>query len=235
MKLRFFDRIAPHPIRLVSVIKPTGLGRVCYRFSAATLPVTLLLLSACADTGTSPPIVAGAAAETLPYRIGPADKLSVFVYGAPDLTVHDIPVRPDGRIAIPLVQSIVAAGKTPVELSDEIAVRLRKYVRDPNVTVIVDSFHGMMGSEVRVIGGGAKPKAIPYVDGLTLLDVVTEMGGLPEFAAANNAFIIRRSKNSKKGDVKIPVRLGALINRGDMSQDIPMMPGDVLVVPETMF
>ncbi len=176
-----------------------------------------------------PPATSAAA---LPYRIGPADTLSVFVYGAPDLSVHGIPVRPDGRIAIPLVPSIVAAGKTPQELGAEIAHKLSKFVRDPNVTVIVDSFHGMMGSEIRVIGGGSKPIAVPYVDHITMLDLVTDMGGLPKFAAGNDAYVIRRTV---RGEQKIPVRLGALINQGDMSQDIPLMPGDILVIPQTMF
>ncbi|MDD2877129.1 MAG: polysaccharide biosynthesis/export family protein [Acidiphilium sp.] len=194
--------------------------------------VGVLPLGACSDQDTAslpPPVQPG---EALPYRIGPSDTLSVFVYGAPDLSVHGIPVRPDGRIAIPLVPSIVAAGKTPRELGKDIAHKLLKFVRDPNVTVIVDSFHGMMGSEIRVIGGGAKPVAVPYVDHITLLDVMTEIGGLPKFAAANDAYVIRRSA---KGDVKIPVRLGALVNRGDLSQDIFLMPGDVLVIPQTMF
>ncbi|MGC9270224.1 XrtA/PEP-CTERM system exopolysaccharide export protein [Acidiphilium sp.] len=189
-------------------------------------------LAACSNSGSDSMSPPKASAVSLPYRIGPADTLSVFVYGAPDLSVHDIPVRPDGRIAIPLVPSIVAAGKTPQELGKDIAHKLSKFVRDPNVTVIVDSFHGMMGSEIRVIGGGAKPVAVPYVDHITVLDVMTEIGGLPQFAAGNDAYIIRRTA---KGDTKIPVRLGALLNHGDMSQDIPMLPGDVLVIPQTMF
>ncbi len=196
------------------------------------IALSVLSLSACTapDSGSVRPPATSTAA--LPYRIGPADTLSVFVYGAPDLSVHGIPVRPDGRIAIPLVPSIVAAGKTPQELGVEITHKLSKFVRDPNVTVIVDSFHGMMGSEIRVIGGGSKPIAVPYVDHITMLDLVTDMGGLPKFAAGNDAYVIRRTP---QGDRKIPVRLGALINQGDMSQDIPLMPGDILVIPQTMF
>lgn len=192
----------------------------------------LLSLSACTATDGASVRPPAASTAALPYRIGPADTLSVFVYGAPDLSVHGIPVRPDGRIAIPLVPSIVAAGKTPQELGVEITHKLSKFVRDPNVTVIVDSFHGMMGSEIRVIGGGSKPIAVPYVDHITMLDLVTDMGGLPKFAAGNDAYVIRRTP---QGDRKIPVRLGALINQGDMSQDIPLMPGDILVIPQTMF
>lgn len=192
----------------------------------------LLSLSACTATDGSSVRPPPASTAALPYRIGPADTLSVFVYGAPDLSVHGIPVRPDGRIAIPLVPSIVAAGKTPQQLGLEIKHKLSKFVRDPNVTVIVDSFHGMMGSEIRVIGGGSKPIAVPYVDHITMLDLLTDMGGLPKFAAGNDAYVIRRTP---QGDRKIPVKLGALINRGDMSQDIPLMPGDVVVIPQTMF
>lgn len=192
----------------------------------------LTLLAGCSDGGSSHIAAPAATTTSLPYRIGPADTLSVFVYGAPDLSVSAIPVRPDGRIAIPLVPSIVAAGKTPRELGRDIAHKLSKFVRDPNVTVIVDSFHGTLGSEIRVIGGGTRPVAVPYVDHITLLDVMTDIGGLPQFAAANDAYIVRRTA---KGEVKIPVRLGALINRGDMAQNIPMLPGDILVIPQTAF
>jgi polysaccharide export outer membrane protein len=204
--------------------------------STPVLPVLigggLIFLSACSMSAPSVARPTTTTAVALPYRIGPADTLSVFVYGAPDLSVHSIPVRPDGRIAIPLVPSIVAAGKTPQGLGVEITHKLSKFVRDPNVTVIVDSFHGMMGSEIRVIGGGSKPIAVPYVDHITMLDLVTDMGGLPKFAAGNSAYVIRRTG---QGDQKIPVRLGALLNEGDMSQDIPLMPGDVLVIPQTLF
>ncbi|GBR75252.1 XrtA/PEP-CTERM system exopolysaccharide export protein [Acidiphilium acidophilum] len=190
-------------------------------------------LAGCSNSSSiAPPVAAASSNVSLPYRIGPGDTLSVFVYGSPDLSVHGIPVRPDGRIAIPLVPSIVAVGKTPRELGVDITHKLSKFVRDPNVTVIVDSFHGMLGSAIRVIGGGAKPVAVPYVDHITLLDVMTEIGGLPQFAAANDAYIIRHTAT---GDEKIPVKLGALINRGAMSQDIQMMPGDILVIPQTMF
>lgn len=206
--------------------------RVNICVTSAAIVLTLGSLAACSAPDQPTPLPPAPADAALPYRIGPADTLSVFVYGAPDLSVHGIPVRPDGRIAIPLVPSIVAAGKTPQGLGKAIAHKLSKFVRDPNVTVIVDSFHGVMGSEIRVIGGGSRPIAVPYVDRITLLDVVTDMGGLPKFAAANDAYVIRRTAG---GDTKIPVKLGALINRGVLSQNIPMMPGDILVIPQTLF
>ena len=175
---------------------------------------------------------AAASTETIPYKIGPGDKLSVFVYGAPDLSVKSVPVRPDGQISIPLVQNIMAAGLTPRQLSAEITKRLTKYVQSPNVTVIVDSFHGALGTSVFMLSGGAKPKVIPYIDHMTLLDVMTQVGGVPEFGAPNSAYVLRRADGK---ETRIPVRIGALLNRGVLSQNIPMMPGDIVVIPQSLF
>ncbi len=165
------------------------------------------------------------------YRIGPGDVLSVFVYGSPDLSEAAVPVRPDGRFSIPLVKNIRAAGKTPLQLQNDIARRLKSYVKNPNVTVIVKSFHGALGSDIRVIGAG-KPRAIPYVNGMTMLDLMTEIGGVPRFGLANGAFIIRRTGGH---DVKIPVALGALLNQGDLKQNITLQPGDIVVIPRSLF
>lgn len=199
-----------------------------------TWVIMLVSLAPLAACGPAPRPELGAAAPRhgLPYRIGPGDTLSVFVYGAPDLSVHGVPVRPDGRFSMPLVTNIDAAGETTAELTHELTGRLRKYVKSPIVTVMVDSFHGALGSDVYITGGGGKPQAVPYVDGMTLLDLMTQIGGLPEYADGNAAYIIRRIGGH---DRKIRVRVGALLNRGDLSQNVQMQPGDVIVIPQSWF
>lgn len=167
------------------------------------------------------------------YIIGSGDTLSVFVYQAPELSEGGVAVRPDGRISIPLVQDIRAAGFTPPELAKRIAARLKKYVKDPNVTVIVRSFVGPFDRQIRVVGQATTPEAIPYRDGMTLLDVMVATHGLTKFAAGNSAFVIRRLPDGKTE--KIHVRLDSLLNHGNMSENLPMRPGDTLVIPETWF
>ncbi len=192
------------------------------------------LLAGC----TAAPAPAGATAGAAnsgggEYVIGSGDTLSVFVYQAPELSEASVAVRPDGRISVPLVQDIRASGLTAPELAKRIEQRLTKYVRDPNVTVIVRSFVGPSDRQIRVIGQAAAPEAIPYRDGMSLLDVMVATKGLTKFAAGNSAFVIRRLPDGK--ETKIPVRLSSLINDGDMSQNIQMRPGDTLVIPETWF
>jgi polysaccharide export outer membrane protein len=209
-------------------------------FSRSKLPallpffvIFLFALSGC--TSSSVPASQLNTAATGPgplYQIGPGDQLGIFVYGAPDLSVSSVPVRPDGRISMPLVPNIIATGKTSVQLGQEIAQRLSTYVKSPNVTVMVDSFHGPLNRQVRVIGDTAKPIAVPYVDHMTLLDVMVDTGGISKFAAGNDAYILRRVNGQ---EVKVPVEIGALLNRGDMSQNVQMQPGDVIVIPATLF
>ena len=194
------------------------------------------LLAGCAST--SPPSAAARSAQAVragnaEYVIGSGDTLSVFVYQAPELSEAGVAVRPDGRISIPLVQDIRAAGLTAPELAKRIEQRLKKYVKQPNVTVIVRSFVGPFDRQVRVIGQAAAPEAIPYRDGMSLLDVLIATKGLTKFAAGNRAFVIRRLPDGKHE--KIRVHLDSLLNDGDMSQNIQMEPGDTLVIPETWF
>ena len=167
------------------------------------------------------------------YVIGSGDTLSVFVYQAPELSEGGVSVRPDGRISIPLVQDIRAAGLTPPQLAKRIAARLKKYVKDPNVTVIVRSFVGPLDRQIRVVGQATSPEAIPYRDGMTLLDVMVATHGLTKFAAGNSAFVLRHEPDGK--DQRIHVRLDSLLNHGDMNQNLRMKPGDTLVIPETWF
>jgi polysaccharide export outer membrane protein len=166
------------------------------------------------------------------YVIGPGDRLSVFVYDQPQLSTA-VPVRPDGRISTPLVSDVMAAGKTPTELADLLTERLKKYVKDPNVTVMVESFIGPFDRQVRVIGEAAEPEAIPYSNHMTLLDVMIATHGLTRFAAGNSAFILRRDGHG--GFSRIPVHLADLIKDGDIGQNVEMQPGDTLIIPQSYF
>ena len=165
------------------------------------------------------------------YIIGPGDSLRVYVRDNPNLTIS-VPVRPDGRISIPLVQSMMAAGKTPGELAGDLEKSLSQYIRSPLVTVIVESFVGAYSQQVRVVGQAAKPEAVPYRSGMTLLDVMIDVGGLTKFAAGNSAKIVRRLPDGK--EQTIPVRLGDLMN-GSIKYNMVMHPGDILIVPQSMF
>jgi polysaccharide biosynthesis/export protein len=195
----------------------------------------LLGLAACAPSG--PRELAALPAEAAPvsdsnYVIGPGDSLSIFVFRAPELST-DLPVRPDGRISTPLITDIQAAGLTPTELARNIEQRLREFVREPNVTVMVRSFVGPTNRMVRVIGEAAEPMSIPFREGMTLLDVLIQSKGLTRFAAGNRAEVIRREPGQPPR--AIPVRLNDLLRGGDISQDIPMRPGDTLIIPQSWF
>lgn len=165
------------------------------------------------------------------YLIGAGDTLEIYVRDNPDIT-STVPVRPDGAISIPLVQSMMAAGKTPTELSHDLEKALSKYIRDPNVTVIVKNFVGSYSQQVRVVGQATTPKAILYRNGMTLLDVMIDVGGLTKFADGNDAKIVRRMPDGS--EKSIPVKLGALMN-GNVKYNVEMHPGDVLIIPESTF
>ena len=192
-------------------------------------------LAACAPQAAAPPdaAVAAPAAASQSYVIGPGDTLSVFVYRAPELSL-DVPVRPDGRISIPLVPDIQAAGRTPTNLARDLERRLREYVVEPNVTVIVRAFVGPPNRMIRVIGEVAEPQAIAYRDGMTILDVMIATRGLTRFAAGNRAELVRRDTPDAAPRV-IPVRLNDLVRGGDISQDMPVQPGDTLIIPQSWF
>jgi polysaccharide biosynthesis/export protein len=165
------------------------------------------------------------------YRIGTGDNLNVFVWRNPDFTVT-VPVRPDGRVSIPLVEDLVAVGKTPKELANEIELALSTYIRDPIVTVMVTEFVGTFSEQVRVVGEAGRPMALSYRQGMTLLDVMIAVGGLTEFAAGNRAALVR-SEGGKQKEYR--VRIADLLKDGDVSANVEMRPGDVLIIPETWF
>jgi len=171
-----------------------------------------------------------AAPVSADYLIGPGDTLHIFVFQNEELSTT-VPVRPDGKISTPLVEDMVAVGKTPSQLARDIEKSLTEYVKSPKVNVVVMSAMSVF-SQVRVIGQVVHPQALPYRDGMTILDAVLAVGGLAPFAAGNRAHLVR-SERGKNSEIK--VKLDALVNNGDMRQNLPLRPGDVLVVPESRF
>ncbi|WP_439596836.1 XrtA/PEP-CTERM system exopolysaccharide export protein [Falsiroseomonas sp.] len=205
-----------------------------FRFAGLAASALAIGLAGCATTPASPPPSSSEQPAASSYLIGPGDTLNVFVYRAPELSAQALPVRPDGRISLPLVPDIEAAGRSPTELARALEAQLKAYVREPNVTVMVQSFIGQPNRQIRVIGEATQPMAIPYREGLSLLDVMIGARGLTRYAAGNRAEIIRRPPNGAATEV-IPVRLDDLLRSGDISQDVAMRPGDTLVIPQGWF
>jgi polysaccharide export outer membrane protein len=188
-------------------------------------------ISPVAIAAEQPPVApASAAAVPADYRIGPGDTLKVYVFQNEELSAT-VPVRPDGKISTPLVEDMVAVGKSPSQLARDIEKSLAEYVKSPKVNVVV-MVAASVFSQVKVIGQVKTPQGLPYRDGMTVLDAVLAVGGLTQFAAGNRAHIVR-TDNGKQSEIK--VKLDALVNSGDMKQNLPLKPGDVLVVPETRF
>ncbi|MFZ1624339.1 MAG: XrtA/PEP-CTERM system exopolysaccharide export protein [Gammaproteobacteria bacterium] len=164
------------------------------------------------------------------YLIGPGDTLQVFVWQNPELSVT-VPVRPDGRISTPLVGDTVAVGKAPGQLAADLETALAVFIRTPKVSVIVSQAIGAL-SQVRVIGQVTRPSGVPYHAGLRVLDALLAVGGLSEFASPNRAVLIR-TENGKESKTKI--RVGDLLDSGDLEQNLLLKPGDVIVIPQTWF
>jgi polysaccharide biosynthesis/export protein len=199
-----------------------------YRF--LFLSVFMLFFSGCASTGNLP--AAPKKADSLEYKyvIGALDTLSITVWRNPELSTS-IQVRPDGRISTPLIKDLQAVGRTPQELSAEIEKLLSNYIRDPNVTVIVTGFQGVFGEQIRIIGEAARPQSIPYRQGMTLLDVMIVVGGLTDFADGNSAVLVR----GREGGKEYRVRIRDLVKRGDITANVEVKPGDVVIIPQGWF
>jgi len=165
------------------------------------------------------------------YIIGPLDTLDIFVWRNPELSANVI-VRPDGRISVPLIDDLAATGRTPTQLSRDIEAQLATYIQNPIVTVIVSGFQGPFAQQVRVVGAAANPQAIPYRANMTLLDVMISVGGLTEFAAGNRASLVRFQDGRQR---EYRVRISSLLQDGDISANVTIMPGDVLIIPESIF
>lgn len=165
------------------------------------------------------------------YLIGPGDNVDIIVWRNPEVSMT-VPVRPDGKITTPLVEDLSASGKTSTQLARDIEEALSKYIQQPVVTVVVTQFVGPYAEQIRVIGEAARPQALPYREEMTLMDVLIAVGGITEFAAGNKARIIRSIDGKEQ---QFSVRLNDLIRDGDISANVPMRQGDVLVIPESWF
>jgi polysaccharide export outer membrane protein len=167
------------------------------------------------------------------YRIGPLDTIQIFVWQSPEFSVT-VPVRPDGRISTPLIEDLEATGKTPTQLARDIEEKLKVYVQDPLVTVIVSGFAGPFDQQVRVVGEALQPRAIPYRANMTMLDVMIEVGGLTEFASGNRA-VLARGGTGAGNQGTFNVRLDDLLRDGDIGANVPVLPGDVVIIPQSWF
>lgn len=165
------------------------------------------------------------------YIIGPLDAVNIFVWRNQEVSTN-VTVRPDGRISVPLIEDLPATGRTPTQLARDIEEKLSVYIRNPIVTVIVGGFNGPFAQQVRVVGEAASPAAIPYRANMTLLDVMITVGGLTDFAAGNQASLIRNDNGAQQ---QYTVRIGDLIKDGDISANVRILPGDVIIIPESIF
>jgi polysaccharide export outer membrane protein len=165
------------------------------------------------------------------YLIGPGDTLDIIVWRNPEISMS-IPVRPDGKITTPLVEDLPASGKTSTQLARDIEVTLSKYLQQPVVTVVITGFVGPFSEQIRVIGEAANPQSLPYREHMSLMDVLIAVGGITDFADGNRARIIRMIDGKQQ---QFRVRLNDLIRDGDITANVPVYQGDVLVIPESFF
>ena len=192
--------------------------------------VSTLLMGGCGSFGGHPPAPQSADAPAQRYKIGPLDNLNIVVWRNPELSAL-VTVRPDGRISTPLVEDLVAANRSPAELAREIETVLSKYVRDPVVTVVVSGFQGTYSDQIRIVGEASRPQAVSYRQNMTMLDLMIQVGGLTEFANGNGAVLVRGSEGGKQ----YSVRLKDLLKRGDISANVAILPGDIVIVPQSWF
>ena len=199
---------------------------------AVVLGCTAMLgLTGCETFGPPAESLKAQPASDYEYIIGPGDQLNVFVWRQPELS-QAIPVRPDGKISVPLVEDLQASGKTATELAREIEEVLSQYVKEPLATVIVQGFVGEYSEQIRVVGEAAEPRALPYRRDMTILDVMIAVGGLTEFADGNQARLVRRTGS---GELQAQVRLDDLLRDGDISANVAVAPGDIVIIPEAWF
>lgn len=191
--------------------------------------VAMLLLVACSSS-KYPPAPVSAATPEYRYLIGPLDTVNIIVWRNPELSLS-VPVRPDGFISTPLVEDLPAIGRNPTDLARDLEKALGKYSRDPVVTVVVTAFAGAASEQIRIVGEATRPQAIPYRQNMTLLDVMIQVGGLTDFADGNGAVLVRGKEQGKQ----YSVRIKDLLKRGDISANVDVRPGDVLIIPQGWF
>ena len=202
-------------------------------FSSGMVRFIIVTLAAMLPGGcgsTYPRAPALAASSDYRYVIGPGDTVSIVVFRSPELSMT-VPVRPDGKIAAPLVEDLPAIGKDSTTLARDIEKALSKFIRDPVVTVVVTSFVGPYSEQIRVVGEAAKPQVLSYKQKMTLLDVMIAVGGVTDFADGNAASILRTAEGNKQ----YSVRIKDLLKRGDVSANVEMKPGDVVIIPQSWF
>jgi polysaccharide export outer membrane protein len=198
--------------------------------------IAALALTGCAGGGQQLPPASFVAMQEGPgedYVIGPLDELTIYVWRNPELGAS-VQVRPDGRITTPLVTDMPAVGKTPSMLQEDIRLQLSQYITNPIVSVIVNKFAGTFSQQIRIVGATEKPASVPYRANMTILDAMIAVGGLNEFAAGNRAKLIRFDKTSGK-QKEYALRLGDLLKDGDSKANVMLMPGDVIIIPESFF
>ena len=198
----------------------------CGVLRSVFLTMAIAVLAACTSHPPAPPNVVS---SDYHYLIGPLDTLNIIVWRNPDLSTT-VPVRPDGKVSVPLVEDLTALGKNPSQLARDIEKAMGKFIREPVVTVLVTQFNGPYSEQIRVVGEATRPQALPYRQRMTLLDVMIAVGGLTDFADGNNASVLRTGDGRQ-----YRVRLKDLVRRGDVSANIDMRPGDVLIIPQSWF
>lgn len=208
--------------------------------SALSLTAALALgLGGCASTGRTgqslPPasFVGGSDQVSENYIIGALDEITVFVWRNEELGAR-VQVRPDGRITTPLISDMIAVGKTPAQLAEDIRVVLAQYIQDPLVSVMINTPQGTFSQQIRIVGATERPAALPYRANMTLLDAMIAVGGLSEFAAGDRARLIRFDRESGRQS-EYDLRIASLLRRGDVSANVRLEPGDVIIIPESMF
>lgn len=203
----------------------------------ATAALAASMLSGC-TAGSRPalPPASYVASKEQPgeeYVIGPLDQLNIFVWRNPELSAK-VQVRPDGRITTPLISDMPAVGKTPAVLADDMKKALTEYIKDPIVSVIVENFSGTYSQQVRIVGATEKPASIPYRANMTLLDAMIAVGGLSQYAAGNKARLVRYDRETGK-QKEFGLQISRLLKKGDSSANVRLEPGDVIIIPESMF
>src|SRR5438445_4725281 len=222
-----------HLPRKISVrVGIAGWGQKVHRvFLGALWAAAVVSMAGCGGAPELPPAPPASSLPSAEYRIGPGDSLQIFVWRNPELTVT-VPVRPDGRISIPLVEDVVAIGKTPTALAREYEQRLGRYIKEPLVTVIVEGFVGPIPDQVRIIGEASQPRSLPFRADMTLLDAIIAVGGLTRYAAGNDTVIVRTANGQQ---TTYAVHLADLIRDGDISSNVALQPGDILIIPQRLF
>ena len=200
------------------------------RLLARILTLAAMLVLVACSSYKYPPAPVSAATPEYRYLIGPLDTVNIIVWRNPELSLS-VPVRPDGFISTPLVEDLPAIGRNPTDLARDLEKALGKYSRDPVVTVVVTGFAGAASEQIRIVGEATRPQAIPYRQNMTLLDVMIQVGGLTDFADGNGAVLVRGKEQGKQ----YSVRIRDLIKRGDISANVDVRPGDVLIIPQGWF